>query len=365
MANCQRQHTSWIEISRAPQRASQVTSPLWLTNTGRLDRLVARLEHPARQLPQIVVCIGREKKKELSGGVFPNHTLFQTSSPEKLLSIAADDSQTNCDRPVFVADCTLDAPLLTKKDLPKCHDTKSSAEAWGLQPSDFVDVVMTRLVFPFTDLVCLFAEDLGGLDAAVDRLEAWCTRERATTLPWQALPRVCVIISGPLTSEVQIQDEACHARLETLKCHNHFSSVRLLRLHDEVSSSSQAALREVFENELRTVCTAKEHQLVCFGARHLSGFFSEAVSHLLASNSDRFGFVAGSRTHRPVPPRYPEQIGVLLSLREKHSLPFEVIVTLISSCLLMDAYPSSCHGGLALRPKQMGHSTLTLLVQTS
>lgn len=354
MASCQRQHTSWIEISRAPKRASQETSPLWLTNSGRLDRLVGRLTHPARQFPQIVVCIGRGKKTELSGGAFPTHTLFDASSPEKLLSIAADNSQASCDRPIFVADCTLDAPLLTKKDLPKCHETKSSTEAWGLQPSDFVDVVMTRLVFPFTDLVCLFAEDFGGLDATVDRLEAWCTRGRATTLPRQALPRACVVISGPLTPEVQIQDEACHARLETLKCHNHFSNVRLLRLHDEVSPGSHAILREVFEDELRTVRTAKEDHLVCFGARHLSGFFSEAVSHLLTGDSDHFGFIAHSRTHRPVPPRYPEQIGLLLALREKHSLPFEVIVTLISSCLLMDAYPSSCHGELAPRPKQMG-----------
>lgn len=83
-----------------------------------------------------------------------------------------------------------------------------------------------------------------------------------------------------------------------------------------------------------------------FSARHLAEFFSQAILHVGTNPTKKFSFISASRTHRSVPPSYLDQVGVVLRSRAKHGVGFDKVASLISSCLLLDAYPRGSHGEL-------------------
>ena len=342
MAGCR--HTDWVEISRTPRH-------LRLSDPGRLGRLVRELGRPAQQYPQIVLCIGKEEKRKLIAQILLDQSVTRSSSkgtlsPNGLSGIFSDKSQVDVDRPMFFANCHLDGTIPDSRQF-KCHETKSSHNAWPLSCRRVYDSILTSLLFPFSNLVCLFAEDLGGVDTVLDKVESWSATERQTDLAdfaRRALPRVCVIASGPPDDRAQVQQEAWNSRLQRLDYGNHFSSVQVLRFNKDSIQDFHRNFRLLLLDELEISCAMKQRHRVRFNAEHLSGFFSRAISHLAADPGERFSFISASRTFRPVPPAYPKQISGLLRSRAQQGVGLDQVFTLIASCLLLDAYPRGSHG---------------------
>jgi hypothetical protein len=345
MATCR--HTDWIEISRN-SRYVQLSDP------GRFDRLVGKLKRSTHQFPQIVLCIGKEEKRRLVTQIVLSHSPSRGTRPSQAANTSScgqtgiflDNSQVEDVDPIFVATCQLEGAIPEKKQ-SKCHETKSVHNTWPFEQPNVHDTLLTRLLFPFSNLVCLFAEDLGGLDAVLDKIEIWCSVKPTTDLAGfarHAIPRVCVITSGPLCPDSQIQDETWRARLDSIEYRNHFSRVQTLRFDRGNQSEFHENFRFFLANELQTSRALKEKLRIRFNAHHLANFFSQAVLQLAANRSASFSFIAASRTYRPVPSAYPEQIRTLLCNRAKHGVGFDAVATLIGSCLLLDAYPDACHG---------------------
>ena len=360
MASCR--HTDWVEVSCSSRH-------IRLSDPGRFDRLVRKLECATQQFPQIVLCIGKDDKRKLvtqailednpSRVTRPSHAASPSSVG--LSSIFSDKSQSEDDHPIFFADCRLQGTIPESRKF-RCHETKSVHNMWPLEQPDIHDAVLTRLLLPFSNLVCLFAEDLGGVDSVLDKIEVWSAAKHTTDLAdfaQQALPRVCVIASGPLTPSSQIQDEAWRARLGRLNYSNHFSSVQILRFDTGDHSDFHENLRFSLVNELDTSRILKDEHRVQFNADHLVDFFSQATLHLAANRGGKFSFIAASRTYRPIPSAFPEQVRALLCSRAKYRVSFDEVATLIGSCLLLDAYPNSCHGMYGLCENDVGRIELT------
>lgn len=343
MASCR--HTDWIEVSRSSRHVR-------LSDPGRFDRLVKKLKRSANQFPQIVLCIGKEEKRKLVTKTILNRASRVTRSTRAavpssggLTSIFSDESQSEDDHPIFFADYRLGSTIPEKRPY-KCHETRSVPNTWPLEQPDIHGSVLTRLLFPFSDLVCLFADDLGGVDAVLDHMENWCAVEPTTDLTnfaRRALPRVCIIASGSFTPSSQIQDEAWRSRLDRLSYLDHFSSVQILRFDRDTDTDFHKNFRFLLTNELETSCVLKKKHQIQFSADHLAGFFSQATLHLAADPGRRFSFLAASRAYRPVSSAYPEQIRALLCNRARYGVGFDDIATLVASCFVLDAYPNACH----------------------
>lgn len=343
MSSCR--HTDWIEVSCSSRHVR-------LSDPGRLDRLIKRLEQSTRQFPQVVLCIGREERRKLVTQTVLNRTTritrstsAATQSSGGLTSIFFDESQYRVDHPTFFADYRLGGNLPESVSY-RCHETKSARNVWTRGQPDIHDTVLTRLLFPFSDLVCIFADDLGGVDAVLDLVETWsvvkCTTDLAD-IARPALPRVCVITSGSSTPGAQLQEEAWRARLDALHYLNHFSSVQVFRFDSDNDLHFHRDLRFLLVNELKASRVLKKEHRIQFNADHLANFFSQAILHLTTNPNDKFSFLAAARAYRPVPLSYSEQIKTLLCTRAKHGIGFDQIATLIASCLLLDAYPNACH----------------------
>jgi hypothetical protein len=359
MASCR--HTDWIEVSRSSRHVR-------LSDPGRLDRLVGKLKRSAHQFPQIVLCVGKEEKRKLVTKTILNRpsrvtrsTRAAVASSDGLASIFFDESQSEDDHPIFFADYRLGGTIPEKRPC-KCHETKSVPNAWPLGQTDIHDSVLTHLIFPFSDLVCLFADDLGGVDAVMDHMEIWCAVEPTTdlaNLARRALPRVCIITSGSFSPDSQIQDEAWRARLNRLSYLNHFSSVQILRFDKDTDTDFHKNFRFLLTNELETSCSLKKKHQIQFSAAHLASFFSQATLHLAANPSRKFSFLAASRVYRPVPSAYPEQIRILLCNRARYGVGLDSIAKLVASCLVLDAYPNACHSTCRMRERCSGREELT------
>jgi hypothetical protein len=343
MASCR--HTDWIEVSRSSRHVR-------LSDPGRFDRLIKKLKRSTHQFPQIVLCIGEEEKRKLVTKTIldrPSRVIRSTRTTVPLsggpASIFFDESQSGDDHPIFFADYRLGGTIPERRPY-RCHETKSVRNAWPLEQPDIHDSVLTHLLFPFSDLVCLFADDLGGVDAVLDHVETWSAVEPTTDLPdfaQRALPRVCIITSGPFTPSSQIQEEAWRDRIDRLSHLNHFSSVQVLRFDRDNDTDFHKNFRFFLTNELKTSRVLKRKHLIQFNADHLASFFSQATLHLAADPGKKFSFLAASRAYRPVPCAYHEQIRALLCSRVKYGVGFDDIAKLIASCLVLDAYPNACH----------------------
>lgn len=342
MSGCR--HTDWVELSAA-------TRHLRLSDPARLHRLVGQLERAAKQYPQIVLCLGEEEKRKLISQILLGQRVTRSSSTKKFCSggnptIVSDKSQSNVDHPIFFAHGRVEGAIPASRDY-LCHETKSTRNVWPTSQQGVHDAVLTKLLFPFSNLVCIFVDDLGGFDAALDKLKAWSLTPPATDFAdfaRRALPRVYLITSGPLDADAQLLEEAARSRLEKIKFRDHFSNVQILRIDTSSLEEFHDGFRLLLLDELTTSTLERERHRVSFSAKHLADFFSQATLHIASNPTQKFSFISASRAHRPVPPSYLEQIGVVLSSRAKHGIGFDKVATLISSCLLLDAYPRASHG---------------------
>ena len=331
-------HASWVEVSD--------TSEFRLVNPGRFDRLVHKLSNPTRQYPQIVFCVGGEEKQRAIDCLFPEHDIAANRPAPSLANLHIDGSRTHLENPFLFVDCSPQATLPVKKRGRKCHENRSSRVAWTLPRPRAETVILTRLLFPFVDCLCVFADDLGDLNAVFAYLEEWTAGDVATSLPWKARPRVCVITFAPLTPEAHEEQRAFNSRLREIKFRRHFSSVRLVRFWPRSTGAARdRALRQlVLHDELAIARKRRKEDRVLFAAHHLSWFFSRALVHVAKTLHDPFDFITESRLPRPVPSGYSDQLSTFLELAHRHDIPFQTVAAVVASSIAFDAYPSSAHG---------------------
>lgn len=312
----------------------------------RLDHLISELPDPDRQRPQIVACVGSAWKRRALNHFFPGHDGAHKPPLDGLADLYRDSSRSHLNHPILFADCTLDGSLQVKARVGAGQSRGQYSDAWASPPPALTHTILTRLIFPFSDVICIFADDFGGLTPVLASLVSWTEDIVATDIPWRARPRVCVISCAPLTKETVHEQKEFDERIRQIKYCGHFSSVRRMRFWPRTSDKSlDRALRQfVLDNELVSACVQRQANHVMFTATHLSWFFTRAVANVAKSPPQPFAFLATSRVLRPLPAHYPDQLAAFLRLTIEHNVPFEVIATVIASSILLDAYPPAAHG---------------------
>lgn len=352
MSDCSSKHTEWVEITSAD--ACSASRKPTISNPKRFDRLVKGLENPASKFPQIVLCVGETSMQNFASCLLPERdssrqssTRSRTSRPSSLQSlqgglssIHVGRSQAESSTPVFIADYHLNATT-SRAHRCNCHDVARHEVVWADQEHSINDALSRRLIFPFSDLIYLFADDLGGVSEVINRIESWSIEAPATDLPRTALPRVCIVTFSPRTAASQLQAEAFDARLKTIRYHSHFSNVQLLRFDAMDPLKHDRDVRRATMDELKIVNDAKQEAKVRFNAVHMAEFFSQATAHFARATGESFSFIRACRQYRPVPTAYREQIHTLLTAPGIHP---DTSNRLIASCFLLDAYPPSSHG---------------------
>ncbi|RDL30200.1 uncharacterized protein BP5553_10478 [Venustampulla echinocandica] len=344
-------HSSWLTVY---QQDDDIT----LAHSDRAQVLLHNLPYFESQKPSLFVLIGSASKtralRELASAS-TERSIGRRGSGEICLHL--DPSTTFSDRPVLVAD----GDILVHKNphqaalIHKCHNVtrrilpgRSENIRSRLQVAG--DSLCFRLLFPFTDVFCFFAADLGGLQPVARRLATWLNTRQPSTLPAATHPQIVVVTepSAIENHESQLLDRFLRllAQETAIEPSTHFAGIRILCLLPDGDVSAQARHRRLKESLMNASDQVRSARVQCrslFSAQHMASFLTQAYSHFAENPTEPFSFIRASRIGNPAALDLREhltnfllKVGTLAELKS-------FAIPLVASSLLLDNYPPGSH----------------------
>lgn len=340
MARCD--HAAWLELWQGE------AGPL-LSHGWRLPQIVKDLPNPSEQSPQITFLLGRHLKEKALRTLCDSN--YKGPRRKHTMNIRTDNRTLNALHPRLFADCdpTLQGLQPMVAGTRGCHQDHVLSIGELPQDCSLHDVILSRLLFMFVDVICIFADDVGGLESVRNMLSTWVRIGSASSLPRSIRPRVIIVISNTTQSVTHdILDEtdfffglhSTHPDLLEV-----FSDLRFCRLpSDELSSEARfLTLSADISKQLHSTRFDRTKDKLIFSATHLSELFKLATQQICLSPFDQFDFISATRQQNPLDGAFSSHITNFLKLSGKSTLPYNGIASHIASAILMDAYPPGMH----------------------
>jgi len=118
-----------------------------------------------------------------------------------------------------------------------CHETQSFPLQWAKASTlhDIYDTLHARLLYPFSDVICIFADDFPDIESVVARLQRWATTSGGTTFE-KVKPCIIIIKRGAMESNSPTHDllemQDVRFSLDKKKLRQSFSTIKVLHLAD-------------------------------------------------------------------------------------------------------------------------------------
>lgn len=372
----------------------------WLTlRAGLRDLLLEEHHRPYtifksflsldNQTPQMITFIGERTKslvmQKLRFGARP----YESISGQVHLRV--DEETAKQGSPLLLADCELhNLSFLTKAetegymgDIVQRPLTWHKRLSQGLDPASLAHLIYAKLIAPFSNVICFFAEDLGGMQAVAGVLAVWLMSfsNRPSDLPFSTRPRVLILTrcSDPTTFDEQSatkrfmmdlgreserkngmiagQDNGKlkKAQLDEILSQQ-FGGMRVVGYPDLDPGDSGArawrSLRTRILKDSNELQDRRRDSLVAFSARHFKAFFHLACDHFCTDIVSPFGFIRASRLQNPV----PQDLSLHMARFIKQVKPSQLLnfaVPMIASALMFDSYVSEMHGEDAKSPPKL------------
>lgn len=335
-------HSAWLEFWQSE------AGPL-LSHGWRLPQITKNLPNPSEQYPQIAFFLGRHVKEKALRTLCNSN--YKGPRRKHAVNIRADNRTLHALHPRLFADCdpTFQIPQPVPAGARSCHQDHISSI--GDLPPDcsMHDVVMGRLLFMFADVICIFADDFGGLNAVHEMLSKWVRIGSASSLPSGIRPRVIVVVSNTAQSVTSDVIDETDFFFE-LNCTypdllEVFSDIRFCYLpSDELSSEARfLSLSTDISRQLYDTRFIRLKNQVMFSATHLTDIFKLATHKICVSPTEQFDFIAATREQNPLDGAFGSYLIDFLTLSGKATLPYDGIASHIASAILMDAYPPGMH----------------------
>lgn len=341
MASCV--HQQWL-------RLDQDEHGFQLLYGHRLENISLSLPRPAKQYPTLILFFGRESKARALRAVFPGNGVSSCRSTG-LANVCLDPSTVNADHPLLIADCDTRPMQVDQRRESSCHETTTRPIAWpddGGPPTrqDVADCIQTRLLSLLAGVVCIFAQDCGGLDKVEEQLATWTFTGSASSLPASTYPRLVVItnIPGP-----RFHSEALCFRLRVLadpRFSKSFSSLQVVNLpgpHRASSREHLSGLGKILREEAAAARLEKANTHTLFSMVHFAAFFDSALLEFSRSPRLTFDFIRSARFDNPVPTGFERHIASLMTLSSENKLPAGILWEFIASAIILDAFPPDMH----------------------
>ena len=182
------EYTAWFEVSGRPR--------LCFGDTTRLEYLCTSLARPTQQYPSVITFVGSKAKSLALSRLYASFRARRTGDLEtNHANIYTDDSTVNDAHPLFFVDANLAVPIPEHAPSYNCHRSSRTVARWETNPTDLHEVLFPRLIFLFSDIICLFADDFGTLEQTVAQVARWINEGSASTLPIAVRPKVLIITS--------------------------------------------------------------------------------------------------------------------------------------------------------------------------
>jgi hypothetical protein len=323
---------------------------IYLHYVDRLTQLLRDIASPRPQYPSLISFLGKRKMERALRDIFTQNN-FRRGQRDGFVNLRIDATTAGSDCPVLFADGDLDYEIPAVIEDIHSHRRHTLPIHWTQPQFTSIPAIMyARLIFLFTDVICIFADDYGGLERVAALMRTWAIIGSASTLPTEVRPRVVIVVSDQQTGASQEigESEEFHLRLgeqDPKLQANCWSAVKLVRLAEESISSParHRRLREILRNEVDVFRDVRIQYRALYSATHLISFFDMAVHHSARSMTLPFSFIGSSRAENPISTQYGSHLYTFLDLAHQNGYSIECFCRFVASTILMDAYPPGMH----------------------
>lgn len=328
-------HHTWIQAveGRADRK---------IVHDHALRRLADALPAPQTQTPSTALFLGNKLKDKAI------HYLCKDSKRGRALSrndstlqIRHETSSLSSDSPLYIADAN---PFLfgtaIEQERPSCHPQTTLSVSWSSLPeASFEDLVLSRLILPFVDVICIFASDCAGYGGVQKVIAKWA----ALKLPSQEFDEVAtrLIIIKPGTDENS--SESYQPKLIEGVVGSESLTIEELVLPGTAQQPRISALRRGLQSVLDRVRTERRAKSLMFTATHLEALFRRAFYHFAANAREPFNFIQAARYGMEVEDSVAVHLENGLRLCQRLKVPEDATLEICASSILMDAYPTGMH----------------------
>ncbi|GKZ39772.1 hypothetical protein AbraIFM66950_001159, partial [Aspergillus brasiliensis] len=330
-----RSEASWLDIGCSK------SGSIVLEDYSQLRELVALLAHPNDQYPLLSVFLGGKTKDLALQGIFAQNNI-RRSRPAARIGLRLDSKSADTDTPILFAD----------GDVGPCRDSESVISgaqehpvAWDISPTDdTLKLVYARLLFLFTDIVCIFANDFPDLPSVAQFLVDCVSLQITSTFPAAVRPRVLVVLvdNPKCTNSYGPGIEQFYEKLRqlsSLRSSPPFRCVNLVYLDCSYSELTRYdRLRTWIQNQRDDVRSVRRENWALLSTPHLLGFFESAVRQLGAHKNNKFNFVQVSREDNPVAAGLSNHISQYMDTGLRDGCSIDMLISGMVSALLMDHY---------------------------
>ena len=333
-------HSEWLHVTGEKEIA--------LINTDRLARIVRELTNPATQQPSVLLFIGRKAKNLALRELFPNHVKKEPN--ESIVTLRVDNTSLYSDHSVLFAESDPSATIISASNA-FCHETESFPVRWANATivHDVYDILHARIFCPFSDVLCIFADDFLNFQSVVNRLKIWAIAGAESSPFEQARSSVVIVkrdgeASASSTHDLlEMQDMQFSLNQKVLK--DFYSFIKILHLADE-QISSLTRFRRLKKLLWRQMDEMRNVRLRCrclYSAVHLNKFFQIAVSQTAVSALRPFNFVTASRLDNEVDSDHFDHLTSFLRFGMYRDLSNDIMTSFIASSILLNVYPFKMH----------------------
>jgi hypothetical protein len=341
MASCA--HQQWLRLNRDD-------NGFVLQYGNRLDNIANSIPRPAKQWPSLILFLGKQSKAKALRAMFPGNGVSSCRRPG-LANVCVDPATVSDDHPFLIADWCPEQTLANQRDSGACHEAITHPVAWSDDDGpptqhDVTDHIQMRLLSLFTNVLCIFAQDFGGLDQVAERLASWTATGSASSLPASTHPRLVVVTSIPGPG---FRSEALCFRLRVLadpKFSGSFSSLQVVNVLGPSRAPARvhlSALGAVLREEAAAARAERVNTHTLFSMIHLAAFFDAALRDFAGLPRHTFDFIRCAREDNPVSASFQRHVASLMSLGSEKKVPGTILWEFIASAIIMDSFPPDMH----------------------
>ncbi|ERF68658.1 hypothetical protein EPUS_05719 [Endocarpon pusillum Z07020] len=320
-------------------------------DTGRFGRAINELPRPDEQYPSLVHFVGKKSKNLALKYLFPQNNIRRGASTNGSTNLRLDTTTIGSDRPLLFCDSDPFAAASTHGGWNLCHSVVAYPLSWA-PTTEYTtgEVVEARLLFLFSDVICVFVDDFSGLDQVAERIVRWVRIGSASSHPEALRPRLILVVSEKTLdksfSDLRLEEfrhelyERCEDGLAKV-----FSGVQVMQLGGDHLSplARHCRLKDMMRANVSEMSNLRQKHMAAFSASHLKEFFVASVQHLAATVDTTLDFITTSRVGNEISGDLSYHLYTFLVLGTTYKIPYDQLASYISSALLMDAFPPGMH----------------------
>ncbi|PTB40407.1 hypothetical protein M441DRAFT_70208 [Trichoderma asperellum CBS 433.97] len=231
--------------------------------------------------------------------------------------------------------------------LQSCHQVEDRIfmeETDSAKTVEASDNIYHRLISPFSDVICIFVEDVGGIDSTLRRLNAW---SRCSQLSSTLFVRPALILVTSRGQKTQIENAVNAASLN-----DYFQRIRIvtvcrrtrkLRSRNVKMKPKQClALRREILRSLDIIQQSRLMAGMLFCVRHTVEFLYTASEIVTRSSCEPFDYINRSRDNNPIATDFVKHLTTFLCYFDDENMK-QLALPHIASSIILDQYPPGMH----------------------